>query len=238
MLASDAASGGQGGASADVAVDAAKELWRRRERRGGHLSGVRAQALERAEWLAAKVEVFAAHEDSRTPRVLPRTWVDELCASLQFKPTFSAPIRRDVHINVGEAVARRTTIRRLTRQPECRRKRHVVLLDSRVVLGAAVKGRSPSRRLNAVLRHSVSDILAFQLQLGHAWVSTAFNPADGPSRRKRVPRRSQFPAQWACDFVGGDASAIDRADHPIIDFDTLVQKGVPKCIVLQGAHLV
>ena len=111
------------------------------------------------------------------------------------------------------------------------------MLDSRVLLGAAVKGRSPSRRLNAVLKHSVPDILAFQLQLGHAWVSTAFNPADGPSRRKRVPRRVQSPAKWACDFVHGDASAIGRANHPIIDFDTLVQKGVPRCVLSQGYHL-
>ena len=238
VLASDAAPGGQGGASADIAVDAAKELWRLRERRGGHLTAIRAQTLVRADRLAAKAEVFDAYDEGRAPCMFPRTWVDEMCASLQFQPTFSAPIKTDVHINVGEAIARRTTIRRLTRQPACRRKRHVVLLDSRVLLGAAVKGRSPSRRLNAVLKHSVPDILAFQLQLGHAWVSTAFNPADGPSRRKRVPRRVQSPAKWACDFVHGDASAIGRANHPIIDFDTLVQKGVPRCVLSTGGHLL
>jgi hypothetical protein len=215
LLASDAAPGGQGGAVAEIVPLVAKEMWRLRERRGGHVSFRRAEALDKIDRASQLVEQVLTASEHRAAKLLPRTWSDDVCAALQFRPTFSGPVSHAFHINVGEAVARRTTIRRLTRQPECRCSRHLCLLDSRVVLGAAVKGRSPSRRLNAVLRQSVPDILGFQLQLGHIWVSTAFNPADGPSRRRRVPRRTSSPAEWAARFLNGDISAIDDAECPV-----------------------
>ena len=59
--------------------------------------------------------------------------------------------------------------------------------DSRVVIGAATKGRSSSWRLNTVLRRCAAFQLAFDLILWQRHVPSAQNPADGPSRGQPLP---------------------------------------------------
>ena len=56
------------------------------------------------------------------------------------------------------------------------------LIDSQVVLGAVAKGRSPSRRLNFVIKRINVIILAGDLEVFVAFVLSADNPADRPSR--------------------------------------------------------
>ena len=77
----------------------------------------------------------------------------------------------------------------------CRVKRHlrkkfVHLMDSRVVMGGSVKGRSPSWALAWVHRQAAALILAGGLVpvLGH--VRSHLNPADGPSRHRKATSRT------------------------------------------------
>jgi hypothetical protein len=55
-------------------------------------------------------------------------------------------------------------------------------LDSQALLGALVKGRSSSHRLNRVCRKIAAHVLAGNLRIAWIWVPSSKNPADGPSR--------------------------------------------------------
>ena len=70
-------------------------------------------------------------------------------------------------------------LRRVTREG-VRERRLLVLVDSRVVLGAVSKGRSSSRKINFLLRKLVFWYLAYDLALELVWVPTWANPADAP----------------------------------------------------------
>ena len=72
--------------------------------------------------------------------------------------------------------------RSVARQPRAQGKRTLVLVDSQVALGVCAKGRSSSRALNNVLSRLGALLSAANLQAVYAWVATALNPADGPSR--------------------------------------------------------
>ena len=67
--------------------------------------------------------------------------------------------------------------------------RLMVLVDSRVVLGAVSKGRSSSRKSNFTLRKLVFLCLACDIALELVWVPTWANPADAPSRKNRLGAR-------------------------------------------------
>ena len=60
--------------------------------------------------------------------------------------------------------------------------RVVVLIDSRVVIGAVAKGRSSSTPLNALLRRLAALCFAGGLVLHCVFVPTSHNPSDWPSR--------------------------------------------------------
>ena len=60
--------------------------------------------------------------------------------------------------------------------------RVVLLVDSKVVLGAIAKGRSSSKPLNAIVRRAAALCFAGGLTLHCVFISTKHNPADWPSR--------------------------------------------------------
>ena len=62
------------------------------------------------------------------------------------------------------------------------RHRVVLLIDSKVVLGAITRGRSSSRPLNALIRKAAALCFAGGLVLHCVFISTKHNPADWPSR--------------------------------------------------------
>ena len=66
--------------------------------------------------------------------------------------------------------------------------------DSRVVVGAARHGRSPSRTLNGVLRALVPYLLLGRIRPRFLWVDSKSNLADGPSRGFDVPPPEAQPA--------------------------------------------
>ncbi len=56
-------------------------------------------------------------------------------------------------------------------------------IDSQALLGALVKGRSSSNRLNNVCRKITAHVLAGGLRMSWLWIPSDKNPADAPSRQ-------------------------------------------------------
>ncbi len=87
------------------------------------------------------------------------------------------------HINVLEAQALFTHMRRISRESQNHQSRLFVVLDSQVLFYAVGKGRSPSQRLNRVLRRLMALTLAADMVILPIWTISAWNWADKPSRR-------------------------------------------------------
>ena len=81
---------------------------------------------------------FVCTHSSAAALITPEAWTEP----------FACRFRASDHINVLELVALVSLIRRLSNQG-ARRQRILCCVDSRVVLGAVTKGRSPSRKLTS-----------------------------------------------------------------------------------------
>ena len=109
---------------------------------------------------------------------------------LPWAVTNSGRFRRSAHINLQEARALKNELRTmvLSAPERCRKgRRSVVGVDSRVLCGAGMKGRSSSYRLNGILRTLTSVLVSFRISIALPWVATKSNPADHPSRRAPLP---------------------------------------------------
>ena len=84
----------------------------------------------------------------------------------------------------------------------------MLVIDSKVVLGAVAKGRSSSKPLNALIRRVAALCFAGGLVLHCVFISTKHNPADWPSRgdvhtwpsqlRRRTYRRHKLDPCPGC----------------------------------------
>ena len=114
------------------------------------------------------------------------------------------------HINLKEARAYRTGVRRASSDPAKHSTRRLTLLNSSVVRGAVAKGRSSSRRLNNVLRLVVPEHLVADIQSGTLPVPTKQNPADAATRSGRTrttPLRE--PPGWMSGLEADDYGPFD-----------------------------
>eukprot|EP00971_Amphidinium_carterae_P026979 531986-Amphidinium_carterae.1 len=103
--------------------------------------------------------------------------------SLVAKYQFSSP----AHINVKELMAARTALRHVVEDPKKWQTRTLIAVDSQVAVWAMRKGRSSSRALNQVLQTMVGDALSTGTRLCPVWIATECNPADAPTRKRRIP---------------------------------------------------
>ena len=123
---------------------------------------------------------------ARAPFHEASDWVVEELLRYRFKASG--------HINVLEARTYKTWIKHLAhKQPACRA---VALLDSRVTLGAAAKGRSSSPAISRVLQGTLPYILGGCLYPGGLHVPTASNPGNDPSRWRPVRPPSRNLPAW------------------------------------------
>ena len=163
LFATDASPSGAGACIAKVTPDLWHSLHRIAEERGEHV---------RLDWgPGPPPPSFVSTHSSAAALVTPATWTE----------LFAYRFRANDHINVLELVALVSLLRRLSNQG-VRRQRILCCVDSRVVLGAATKGRSSSRKLNHVLRKLAYECLASSLTVDLLWVPSWANPADAPSR--------------------------------------------------------
>ena len=222
LLCTDARGGvftGVGAVRADVRPEVARELYRHRTRRGGYARAETPEEVrhrERSEYLQKLLtarpdlaEALADDDDFDDIQAGPAgRWFGEVCKCVQWRRTFQYRSKGEP-INRGELRAVRTAVRRLLRGGHFG-VRQIIGVDSSVVEGVLAKGRSSSRELNLLLRSLAADVLVGDIHLGILPLASKDNPADEPSREKRV--RTADPAaapDWARRLVGGDITAID-----------------------------
>ena len=175
-------------------------MWRYRERRGF------AAVLEQYEELYLKASGRQAAEgDDFAPN---REWLSELVSALPHTVAQQFRFPKQHHINVAEMRARRALLRRFAKQRVSGQTRRLVAYDSRVTIGVAAKGRSPSHALNHEQRRTMPYLVGPDMQEGALWVDSKRNPADHPSRRKPIPPPVSALG-WVKSFLSGDFSALD-----------------------------
>jgi hypothetical protein len=168
--ASDASLEKGGRAAALVSPSVAQTLYRFAEHRGEHV---------RLDWSNGSIEPTS--EMKRAPSEL-----EDIIRDLPWNATETCSFAHKQHINILET---RMIYRELvdvvgksTKPLRC-----VLLVDSRAAAGAWSKGRSSAKNLNRILRQSLGWSLAGQKTLHLVWVRSESNPADHPSRGKRIP---------------------------------------------------
>ena len=112
----------------------------------------------------------------------------------EFTSIFSVRCHDNDHINIRECKALLFYIRWLLRSKARHRHRVIVLVDSKVVVGAVTKGRSGSRLLNMWVRRIHCLCFAGGIRLMLVYVPSEHNPSDYPSRGVRLPGRRVRPA--------------------------------------------
>jgi hypothetical protein len=93
----------------------------------------------------------------------------------------ASKFRHKAHINVLEAAAALTAIRRAVKD-ERRGKKFVVFGDSAAVIAALTKGRCSSFTLLVAVRRVMALVLASGSRPRYVWIPSKANPADEPSR--------------------------------------------------------
>lgn len=114
---------------------------------------------------------------------------------------------RPEHINLLEATALKSSLRRAASSPQSVGSRLLVWSDSLVVTCAVRKGRSSSYALLCRLRSIAAISLALGFYVHINWIPTDFNPADEPSRRFQHKNRSHR-------LFGSEYSSDDEGDGP------------------------
>ena len=100
-----------------------------------------------------------------------------------WRETLSFKWKQEAHINELETQALVAHVRRLLREEEVKQVRLMIVVDSQVLFYAIRKGRSPSKRLNRLLRRLSALQLMGDLYALPIWTLSAWNFADNPSRR-------------------------------------------------------
>ena len=134
-------------------------------------------------------------------------WINDLCESLPFREVFRFKFRQPGHINVNETRTYKSWIKSLSKSHP--NSRVVGLLDSRVTLGAAAKGRSSSYSISRVLGGSIAYIIGSGIYPGGLHCYSAANRADGPSRNRPVPPPSKEIPGWFEALCRGDPRHFD-----------------------------
>ena len=211
---------GVGAVRADVCPEVARELFRHRTRRGGYVRAETSDEVrrrEREDWCDKLLELrpdLADGLDDLHDRSNPDSrWFGEVCKCIQWHRTFQYRSKGEP-INRGELRGVRTAVRRLLRSGQFG-VRQIIGIDSKVVEGIIAKGRSSSRELNILMRGLAADMLVGDIQLGILGLASKHNPADDPSREKRVRKaKPETASAWARRFVAGEVTTIDSVLPP------------------------
>eukprot|EP00971_Amphidinium_carterae_P240838 4781184-Amphidinium_carterae.1 len=142
----------------------------------------------RTHHLSPGVAVLEANQLYRLEREERKDQVwEELVAKQSFGLVAKYRFSSDSHINVKELMAVRTALRHIVRDTRMWQTRAIIAVDSQVAVWALKKGRSSSRALNQVLQTMLGDLLSTNVRLAPVWIATECNPADAPTRRRKIP---------------------------------------------------
>ena len=112
-----------------------------------------------------------------------------------------------LHINVIEIRALMRTVRK--RADKGYGKRQLYGLDSQVGLGVCSKGRSLSFVLNEEAREGAADLIGLRHYPGYYFAPTRLNPADDPTRQRKI-RQSRLAPGFLEAAVRGYFAGFDR----------------------------
>ena len=125
-----------------------------------------------------------------------------------FDVIFSVKVDEPDHINLEEMKALLLFVKWILRSASRFAHRIVVLIDSKVVVGAVTKGRSSSFPLNRLIKRLAATCFAGGIVLHCVFIPTSHNPSDWPSRggpdtwpralRKRSIARRAIPLCPGC----------------------------------------
>ena len=134
-------------------------------------------------------------------------WISDLCCSLPFREMFRYRFKKPNHININESRTYKSLIKAISKSH--RNSRFVALLDSRVTIGAAAKGRSSSMGITRILQGTLAYTLGANLYPGHLHCYSGDNRADAPSRGADVQDPSRDTPRWFDELSAGRPAAFD-----------------------------
>eukprot|EP00438_Fugacium_kawagutii_P036296 Skav217417 [mRNA] locus=scaffold2674:458921:461200:- [translate_table: standard] len=191
--ASDASLEKGGRAAAVVTPSIAQTLYRFSQHKGEYV---------RLDWSKGMVE--PASTMHQAPREL-----EAIISDMPWNSTETCSFAHKQHINILETKMIHRELVDIVHS--CQKPlRCVVLVDSRAAAGAWSKGRSSSRNLNRILRQSLGWSIAGQKSLHVVWVRSEANPADHPSRGKRIPPPPDIPADITREAFGPELDQFQR----------------------------
>ncbi len=147
-----------------------------------------------------------------------------LAGGLSYHLLYKEAARGPRHINIGEVRAMLKAEKLLAaRSPG---HREIYGMDSQVGLGALCKGRSASASLNWELAKSIPVMVGYDTYPEFIYYETSINPADGPTRGRKVPAPSRVLPGWWNEFCFGEFSEFDRW-RELFGLDDLALSGLP-----------
>ncbi|CAK9053588.1 Uncharacterized protein YMR196W [Durusdinium trenchii] len=175
-----------GGATvANVPPALAQELWRH--------SDVRGEAVR----LDSGEACSSAAEEPRQPSV----FASSVATVVQWEVQSSYSFKQTSHINLQEARALKKEIVAIASDPKAAGTIQICLNDSRVVIGAASKGRSSSFKLNGILRTMLPFLIFGDISLALLW-------GDERNAEVRLGNRLWRLGEKCCsDFIVGGVEA-------------------------------
>ena len=168
-----------------------------------HLESLSEVGLAGSSFVELPVEV----EASRREWFQDPEWISELCSSLPFKEIFRYRFRRPGHININESRTFKSLIKALAKSSPCIR--FPALLDSRVTIGAAAKGRSSSPGITRILQGCLAYSVGSSLYPGLLHCSSEDNRSDGPSRGREIDPPTKSLPGWFEALTRGDYAPFD-----------------------------
>lgn len=127
-----------------------------------------------------------------------------------FKTIFCIKAKHVAHINVLEMSALNLGLEWVLRSPRRHHKRVAFLLDSKVVIGGAAKGRSSSKPLLRELTRTAPLVMAGSLQPHYIYINTKDNPSDAPSRGLHRRSKEPRPARRFRHYLANQARCYQR----------------------------
>eukprot|EP00971_Amphidinium_carterae_P023813 469317-Amphidinium_carterae.1 len=115
------------------------------------------------------------------------TMWEQLIAKQEFQLVAKYKFRTEAHINIKELLAVRTALRHVVRTSRLWHTRVVVAVHSQVAVYCLKKGRSSSKAKDHVMQAMLGDTLCTGIRLCPIWIATERNPADAPTRKRRIP---------------------------------------------------
>ena len=140
----------------------------------------------------------------RVPHEDPE-WIGELCDSLPFRECFRYKFRRAGHINVNESRTYKSFIKSISKSEP--NSRVAAILDSRVTIGAAAKGRSAA--ISRVLKGCVGYQILGNIYPGLLHCSSGKNRSDGPSRDRPIEPPTKELPRWLLELQSGHTQPFD-----------------------------